>query len=456
MGFFDDVNDAMGRDTGLRTLANVGRQAMGDTSWRGRQSTVDEADAKVYDSQPARGVSSPQQSATQLSSDIDKKYFQPTQDSGRPLPSFDAGQSLRGKQIYNYYDPDHPVDQEKNAKATWADMARQLATFSALRQMGNGPVSTGNTHMDLENLNHFNDMQKQRFMADHGLQVEGVRGQNQLANTSLGYGLQGKNQEAHDSRAYDQAMALKDAELTANAGLRGSQQDYYQEGADLRRGQKEALSRAEKEGKDPHALARNYFSDMMKANPPTTMEDMIRMWTMAQTFSNPESMSGLIQGFKNRKAEGGLVGYADGGQVETPEQVMARIQAKYGVSGQAVPQPQVQAPAPRPQPQPQQQPQQPQGGLMDRMRAIATGNLDRRMQGYADGGQISVGGRQVLGPGTGKSDSIPAVIDGDQPAALSTGEFVMPVEAVQYHGLDRLNKMVAQARKGLDSPKRNA
>lgn len=71
-----------------------------------------------------------------------------------------------------------------------------------------------------------------------------------------------------------------------------------------------------------------------------------------------------------------------------------------------------------------------------------------RAQGYAGGGTINVDGQQVFGPGTGKSDSIPAVIDGTRPAALSTGEFVMPVEAVQFFGLQRLNKMVEQARKG--------
>jgi len=69
-------------------------------------------------------------------------------------------------------------------------------------------------------------------------------------------------------------------------------------------------------------------------------------------------------------------------------------------------------------------------------------------QGYSGGGEVEVEGRQVLGPGTGKSDSIPAIIDGKRPAALSTGEFVMPVEAVQHFGLDRLTKMVAAARKG--------
>lgn len=43
-------------------------------------------------------------------------------------------------------------------------------------------------------------------------------------------------------------------------------------------------------------------------------------------------------------------------------------------------------------------------------------------------------GRLVTGPGDGKSDSIPAVIDGSQPAALSSGEFVIPAEAVSAMG----------------------
>jgi hypothetical protein len=67
--------------------------------------------------------------------------------------------------------------------------------------------------------------------------------------------------------------------------------------------------------------------------------------------------------------------------------------------------------------------------------------------GYASGGAIPVGGSQVLGPGDGKSDSIPAVIDGHRPAALSTGEFVMPVETVRHFGMDRLRKMVEASRK---------
>lgn len=42
--------------------------------------------------------------------------------------------------------------------------------------------------------------------------------------------------------------------------------------------------------------------------------------------------------------------------------------------------------------------------------------------------------RMVQGPGTGTSDSIPAMIDGSQPAKLSDGEFVMTADAVKNAG----------------------
>ena len=67
---------------------------------------------------------------------------------------------------------------------------------------------------------------------------------------------------------------------------------------------------------------------------------------------------------------------------------------------------------------------------------------------FGQGGAIPVSGRQVLGAGTSRSDSIPAVIDGTKPAALSTGEFVFPTEAVRFYGVDKLNKMIAKSQQG--------
>ncbi|HEX7116252.1 MAG TPA: hypothetical protein VF193_14085 [Steroidobacter sp.] len=50
-------------------------------------------------------------------------------------------------------------------------------------------------------------------------------------------------------------------------------------------------------------------------------------------------------------------------------------------------------------------------------------------------------GGEVRGPGTSTSDSVPALIDGQQPARLSDGEYVMSEAAVRWHGLKKLNAM---------------
>lgn len=51
---------------------------------------------------------------------------------------------------------------------------------------------------------------------------------------------------------------------------------------------------------------------------------------------------------------------------------------------------------------------------------------------------------EVIGPGTGTSDSVPAVVDGQQPAALSSGEFVMVAEVPQMSG-DEILEAINQA-----------
>jgi hypothetical protein len=37
------------------------------------------------------------------------------------------------------------------------------------------------------------------------------------------------------------------------------------------------------------------------------------------------------------------------------------------------------------------------------------------------------------------------MIDGERPAALDSGEFVIPKHAVMFHGIDKLSKLIAQA-----------
>jgi hypothetical protein len=70
--------------------------------------------------------------------------------------------------------------------------------------------------------------------------------------------------------------------------------------------------------------------------------------------------------------------------------------------------------------------------------------------GYAQGGYLNTGGTV----GDGMSDSIPATINGDQPAALSDGEFVIPADVVSHlgngsssAGAQRLKDMMSRLRK---------
>jgi len=82
-------------------------------------------------------------------------------------------------------------------------------------------------------------------------------------------------------------------------------------------------------------------------------------------------------------------------------------------------------------------------------------------RGYADGGGVGRQGNampdqsnmgaaidhatgQVIGPGSGTSDSVPAQIDGQQPAALSNGEYVMNI-GVQKLSPDEILEAINQA-----------
>jgi hypothetical protein len=68
-------------------------------------------------------------------------------------------------------------------------------------------------------------------------------------------------------------------------------------------------------------------------------------------------------------------------------------------------------------------------------------------QRYAQGGPVA--GKMVVDTDPNAPvDSSPAEIDGQQPAALNSGEFVMPTDVVAFYGTDRLQKMIAAARKG--------
>ena len=73
-------------------------------------------------------------------------------------------------------------------------------------------------------------------------------------------------------------------------------------------------------------------------------------------------------------------------------------------------------------------------GLMPQDLSYAAGGIT---MAYADGGHLggySDGGRMLKGPGDGMSDSIPASIQGRQPARLADSEFVVPADVVSHLG----------------------
>lgn len=70
-----------------------------------------------------------------------------------------------------------------------------------------------------------------------------------------------------------------------------------------------------------------------------------------------------------------------------------------------------------------------------------------------DAGDPAVGGKMVIDPDpNAPTDSIPATIDGEHPARLDSGEFVIPAHAVMFHGVDKLKKLIAQAEQAEQMP----
>lgn len=105
---------------------------------------------------------------------------------------------------------------------------------------------------------------------------------------------------------------------------------------------------------------------------------------------------------------------------------------------------------------------EPGGGMpaMPEMQQGAMGSQD--IIGMADGGMVpDMGGAlsQAAGPQVdGKmvidddpfagEDSIPAMIDGQHPAALDSGEMVIPKDVVLFYGTQKLQQMIEKARQG--------
>lgn len=139
----------------------------------------------------------------------------------------------------------------------------------------------------------------------------------------------------------------------------------------------------------------------------------------------------------------GVLGFADGGKVETADELMARMTAKYGAPSagpaQAAP---VQQPAPQPQPKVQPQPQGQGGGIIGILKGRQQ-QIDKAVNGYANGGKIE-------GPGSPTSDSIDAqVSETGEPIKVSTKERIVSHEQGQFlegvaknAGFDSLDAML--------------
>jgi hypothetical protein len=288
------------------------------------------------------------------------------------------------------------------------------------------------------------------------LAAEGMRGANQLAATRMQgenqFGVEGMRRAGRmDEIALqgDNQLAVQDARQQTEAPWRTSQAGWYD--AQTRKLNDETDQGASQVGR-LQKLTAMYGRDF--ALPP----DEARRAALKDILGADRAA---------RMANGGVVGYAEGGGVapapapmSRAQQLLADMDAKYGKTAGNAPAP---APQPAPMPPPVPQPQ----GVADKFRGYF-GATDARMKqnGLAFGGAVpaqdipggqavaqAVAGRQVFGQsdGSGRDDALPAVIDGERPAALTSGEFVWPVNAVKFYGMDKLNKMLAAAEKGMAS-----
>lgn len=137
---------------------------------------------------------------------------------------------------------------------------------------------------------------------------------------------------------------------------------------------------------------------------------------------------------------------ADGGitQQETPEQLMARMAAKYGAPTGATQQPQPQSTQQAPQqPPPKSNPL----GIMSILKGRSA-QIDKAVNGYADGG--IAGGVKFEGKGGPRDDQIPVKVAG-QNINVSDGEqaLIIPAKtAANAQAMEMIKKIIADSNDG--------
>lgn len=131
--------------------------------------------------------------------------------------------------------------------------------------------------------------------------------------------------------------------------------------------------------------------------------------------------------------DGGIVGYADGGMVE-PNPLLA---APGNDLNMADPRVEVIAKAEdalenalEGTPEPDDE-----ADVAAFVEMFGAGALERLKENVQGGMKIRPGkGRMVQGPGGPRDDAVPAIVDGNQPVALSNGEFIISADAVEGAG----------------------
>lgn len=147
---------------------------------------------------------------------------------------------------------------------------------------------------------------------------------------------------------------------------------------------------------------------------------------MVETLSGPQIENQFEGGLIEEYAQGGpILPQAIPGQPAGPDPAMMNKYQQYAVSAQEMGLTAV--------------PFETFAGLQ--------GASGKTIENFAEGGEVSAGGKMVIDSDPNAPiDSIPAEIDGERPAALNSGEFVIPTDVVLYYGTDKLNKMIEKAR----------
>lgn len=262
-----------------------------------------------------------------------------------------------------------------------------------------------------------------RLRGEYGLADTALQGQNQLASTRL----QGENQLA--STRLQGANQLANTALTNQGALDRAQFVYDLQNSEPAQQQQLADWFA---GAQADLLANGYTED----DPVWELLDKVYLDRLSALESRFRSGQAAPE---DRYAEGGLVRGAGYGDAPEAPAVLDEINRyrQYAIGAKSLGLPVISLEQFLNVGDGGRAMQQPAGAL-----AFANGGLVPE-----DGDPRSVGGKVVvdLDP-QAPIDSIPAVIDGQRPAKLDSGEFVFPADVVMHFGTDKLNKMIDAAR----------